>query len=120
MRIGIVGSREFKDLEKVREFVRGLNNDDVVVSGGCRGVDRIGVEEGRKCGLKCVELKYKGEFGKSGGMVRNRELVMEIDRCVVFWDGSSRGSEDMIKLCKVNGVKIEIVREENDCQLSLW
>jgi hypothetical protein len=43
--VAIVGSRDFKDLEKVRAFVRSLPPNACVISGGARGVDQAAEAE---------------------------------------------------------------------------
>ena len=51
MRVAIVGSREFRDLSRVRRFVADLAAkypDAIVVSGGCRGVDAAAEEAAQK------------------------------------------------------------------------
>jgi len=37
MKIGVVGSRDYPDLEEVWNFVIALPDDTVIVSGGARG-----------------------------------------------------------------------------------
>jgi len=50
-----VGSRRRYDRESVVKLVRSLDLDlDVVVSGGCRGVDTWAAEEAKKLGLPVI------------------------------------------------------------------
>ena len=39
MKVAIVGSRNYPDLEKVKKYVRKLSPGDIIVSGGGNGVD---------------------------------------------------------------------------------
>ncbi len=39
MKVAIVGSRNYPDLEKVKKYVRKLSPGDIIVSGGDNGVD---------------------------------------------------------------------------------
>lgn len=36
----------------------------------------------------------------AGGPVRNREMAVQVDIAIVFWDGKSKGSRDMINQMK--------------------
>src|SRR5579859_482231 len=101
MKIGIVGSRDFEDLDQVRAYVRGLDRESVVVSGGARGVDSVAVEEAGVCGLEYVVFEADWvSLGKRAGMMRNEKLVLFCEKVVVFWDGASSGSKSVIELCK--------------------
>lgn len=51
MRVGIVGSREFGNLDLVKDLVLSLEKGDVVVSGGARGTDRTAVDYAKFLGL---------------------------------------------------------------------
>ena len=51
MKVAIVGTRTYPDLDQVREYVRKLSPDDIVVSGGAKGVDETAEDEARKQGL---------------------------------------------------------------------
>ena len=41
MRVAIVGSREYSDIDAIVEYVNSLPADTIVVTGGARGVDQI-------------------------------------------------------------------------------
>lgn len=49
--VAIVGSREFPELDRVRDFVRSLPEDACVISGGARGVDQAAEVEAQRRGL---------------------------------------------------------------------
>lgn len=55
--VGIVGSRDFPDLEMVRAFVRSLPKDACVVSGGARGVDQAAESEALNRGLTVCSFR---------------------------------------------------------------
>jgi len=48
MKVAIVGTRTYPDLEQVRKYVRDLSPDDIIVSGGAKGVDETAEGEARK------------------------------------------------------------------------
>ena len=40
------------------------------------------------------------KYGKSAGYIRNREMADVCDCAVIFWNGLSRGTANMIKLMR--------------------
>ena len=109
MKIGIVGSREFPDMNMVKEFVRSLPPGTTVVSGGARGVDQIAEMEAKACGLATIIFPaYWQRDGKAAGFIRNKLIVEAADRVVAFWDESSRGTLHSINLAKAAGKPVEV------------
>lgn len=113
MKYGVVGSRDFDNLKLVRDFVSRLNEDDVVVSGGARGVDKTAARAARSRGLHVIEhIPDWEKLGKSAGYVRNKDIVNDCDVLVAFWDGRSRGTMHSILLARKAKKKVFIVDEE--------
>jgi len=44
MKVAIVGSRNYPDLEKVKEYIGDLSPDDIIILGGAKGVDETAEE----------------------------------------------------------------------------
>lgn len=88
--VGIVGSRDYPDEERVRAYVRSLPPGTTVVSGGRRsrywpafigrGVDVWAADEAEKCGLTVVEKEPNPNAHGIPGCfhVRNGEIVTEV------------------------------------------
>lgn len=57
MNIGIVGSRRREDKEAVHKLVDSLKPTDVVISGGCRGVDSWATERAQQRGMSVKVFK---------------------------------------------------------------
>lgn len=106
-KVAIVGSREFGDLDRVREFVMSLHDGDEVVSGGARGVDSAAESEAKLQGLKVTVFPADWENkGKSAGFERNFQIVAYSDILIAFWDGTSRGTKDSIdKALKADNIR---------------
>lgn len=99
MKIAIVGSREYPDLEAVRRYVEKLDWDTIVVSGGAKGVDQAAeFAAGKRRMVVVVHRPDWTKHGKAAGHIRNWLIVKEADRIVVFWDGQSKGADSVIKL----------------------
>ena len=107
--MAIVGSREFGDLEQVREYVRGLPQDTIIVSGGAGGVDITAEREAKAQGLN-VEIYYPrwDLHGRGAGFARNRLIVAKSHRVVAFWDGKSRGTQHTVSVAKEMGRPCEV------------
>lgn len=100
-KIAVVGSRTFKELAFVRQFIRQLSPNTLVISGGARGVDQCAVAEARKRGMRVREfLPDWRKHGRSAGFIRNADIVSEASVIVAFWDGESRGTKSTIELAQ--------------------
>lgn len=117
MRVAIVGSRDYPNLEQVRQFVRALAQKyprAEIVSGGARGVDQAAQDEGIQCGLVVTPIpaewdKYKRSNGKNpAGMIRNQVIVDNADIVVAFWDGKSRGTKHTIDTARKDGKQVYV------------
>jgi len=110
MRIAIVGSRNYSDLERVREYVRSLPTGTVVVSGGAIGVDKAAEFQARRCGLEVeIFIPEWNVYGKSAGFRRNKQIVDAADEVTAFWDGRSKGTLSTIHLAREAGKPVNII-----------
>jgi hypothetical protein len=111
MRIGIVGSRGFPDLQAVRRYVATLPPDTVIVTGGAQGVDMVAESEARLRSLSVVVIPAQWDrYGNKAGPLRNTELVRAIDRLVAFWDGESTGTRHAIAVAEQAKVPVVVYR----------
>lgn len=107
-RVAIVGSREYPNLDLVREFVNALPLDTVIVSGGARGVDRVAADAARARGMAVVEHLPDDEDGPGRFHVRNRKIVNDSHRVAAFWDGKSRGTSYTFNYGKERNRAVEV------------
>lgn len=112
MKVAIVGSRDFPNLDAVTEYIKTLDSDDVVVSGGAKGVDITAEIEAKRRGLR-VEIFYPNweKYGKSAGMIRNSLIVEHCDRLVAFQHSASRGTQNSIDKARKAGKPVEVITE---------
>jgi predicted Rossmann fold nucleotide-binding protein DprA/Smf involved in DNA uptake len=109
IRVAIVGSRDYPDLDAVKCFVEKLPPDSVVISGGARGVDRIAETYARQRGLKVIVFPADWDrHGKRAGVIRNFDIVNASDIIVAFWDGKSKGTQHTINIAKQQGKQVVI------------
>jgi hypothetical protein len=109
-KIAIVGSRKFKKLSLVKDFVDSLSVDTTIVSGGALGVDQIAEASAlaREMPTKIFLPDWKG-LGLKAGTVRNAKIVEEADEVVAFWDGESKGTLITIEMARKSGKPLKII-----------
>lgn len=113
-KIAVIGSREYKNVNKIINFIKSLSYDVLIVTGGARGVDKIAEATAKKYGKHyCVVYANWDFYGRSqAGKIRNSIVVKLVDEVYVFWDGKSTGTKDVIdKAKKVNKLK-EVFKDE--------
>lgn len=111
MRIGVVGGRDFTDLDfvftKLDNFVK---VGDTIVSGGANGVDSIAEKFVEKRGFikfKCFPpLEEEDAYKK-----RNQRIVDDIDVLLAFPTKKSKGTWDTIAKARREGIRIVIFQE---------
>lgn len=110
----IAGTRTFNDYEllkqKLDKILANVIEDIVVISGECRGADKLGERYAKEKGYELLSFPYPTEHGKAGGPMRNEVMAKIATHCVVFWDGESSGTASMIAKARSHGVITRVVR----------
>ena len=116
-RIIIAGSREFNNIELLREKCDKLvsekqkTHDIQIISGTARGADSLGEQYATERGFKCIRMPADWDkYGKSAGYRRNEQMAESADALIAFWDGKSRGTMHMINIAHEKGLPTRIVR----------
>ena len=107
MKLAIVGSRgiEHVDLDKYVD-----QDVDEIVSGGAIGVDACAAQYAKSRSLKLTEFLPQYErYGRGAPIVRNKAIVDYADKVLVFWNGSSKGTQSVIKYAQKTGKRYEVV-----------
>ena len=113
--VGVVGTREsapdaYDEVRRTLDLFR-HGEDIVIVTGGARGYDQLGMRYAAEHGLPCdIYYPLWDELGKRAGYVRNRDIVSHSD--VIFaWPGiGGAGTQHTVNIAHKMGVNI-IVRE---------
>lgn len=110
MKVGIVGSRSFSNLEILQNILKThLIPNDIIVSGGAIGVDKLAEEFAKSNGFKThIYLPNWKIYGKSAGFIRNKQIVDNSDYIIAIWNGSSKGTKHSIDLAKGQGKTVFI------------
>ncbi len=111
MKLLVAGSRGFTNYEQaevaIGNFLESHPHLDVdIVSGGARGADEMGEMFSREVLEKEPDI-YPADwdrYGKSAGYIRNEEMACVCTHAVVFWDGKSKGTKNMLQLLAENNV----------------
>ena len=112
MRFLVCGSRDYAKLEYVDAFIDSLQDNDEVIVGDARGVDRRVLDylvANLDIQVRCFPADWK-IHGNRGGLVRNLEMLDCMPHLiVVFWDGESRGSKFMIDTALKRHLNLRVI-----------
>lgn len=114
MKIAVVGSREFKDSQFVKDtvittfYLNAPLTGYEFVSGGARGVDTWAEECITHHTIKHIFKPDWDKYGKRAGFLRNELIINEADKVIAFWDGQSKGTKHSIDLAIKTGKPIDI------------
>lgn len=109
----VAGTRTFNDYDNLKEILKaGYDIENLeIVSGGARGADKLGERFAHEhdLPLKIFPADWN-RYGKPAGMIRNKQMAEYADVAVVFWDGRSKGTANMIKQMCTLGKNVKIFR----------
>lgn len=113
----IAGGRDFHDYNRLARVVQNglvgpLRGRRVsVVCGMARGADELGRKYA--LGIRMHVYQFPADWdahGKRAGHIRNAEMAHFADGLLAFWDGESRGTDNMIQQMKRLGKPVKVVR----------
>lgn len=118
VRVIIAGGRDFTDYHKLKTHMNCLlqlldKSQVEIISGGAKGADSLGERYAREFGYKLKRFPADwNKYGKAAGPIRNKEMALYAAEAkgvlVAFWDGSSRGTYDMITRAEEYGLEVYI------------
>lgn len=116
-RVIIAGTRTFTDYTLLqRECNRLLSEKQrthniIVVSGTARGADTLGERYARERGFQLRRFPADWDKdGKKAGMLRNYRMADNADALIVFWDGTSRGTANMINIARKKNLPVRVIQ----------
>ncbi len=79
-----------------------------VVCGGARGIDIAGKLWAESVGFPVKDMlpDYKTHHPKVAPKIRNQQMADYADALILIWNGTSRGSADMLERAKKRNLKI--------------
>ncbi len=105
-RVVVAGCRNFDDYEKLKAelevYFLSVEPCTVIIVSGCAdGADALGERYAAEHGLKIERCPAHWErYGRAAGPKRNMQMAKAADAVIVFWDGESRGTKNMIECAK--------------------
>lgn len=108
----VAGGRDFDNKSLLHETLcLLLRPDDAVICGMAKGADLLGKAWADHQGVKVIEMPADWDtHKKAAGPIRNQQMAQAGDFLIVFWDGKSRGSKDMIEKATRQGMDVHIIR----------
>ena len=112
MRVIIAGSRDVIEYQKmIKAILESGIEVTTVVSGGARGVDRLGERYAREMSLDLEIFKANWDtHGKRAGYLRNVEMAKNADALIAIWDGKSKGTKHMIDIATGRKLQVHVCR----------
>jgi hypothetical protein len=84
--------------------------DITIICGDAQGADAMGFAYASNNDLKVEHFPAEwGRFGSAAGPIRNKKMAQEADAVIVFWDGKSPGTRDMIQNAKAEGLPCTVI-----------
>jgi len=114
MKVIIAGSRDITDYDAVVQAVEDSGFEITqVISGGARGVDKLGERYANDYGLELAVFPADwNKNGKAAGDIRNAEMAVVGEALIAVRLNNSTGTTDMIKKMKNKGCPIYVVEYE--------
>jgi hypothetical protein len=105
------GERDKFEAELTRLML--IRKPQAIYSGGCRGPDRMA--ETWASDAKVLVVRVLADWSKRGkyaGPYRNEEMATRAEggAAICFWDGRSRGTQDMMTRAAAHGMYLHVVR----------
>ena len=113
-RVIIAGGRKFNNYsllkEKCDNILSNVNDRIAIVCGCAYGADLLGEKYAKE--KDYIVHYYPANwklYGKGAGMIRNKEMAENAEALIVFWDGESKGTKNMIEIAKNKNLKVRII-----------
>ena len=100
-KILICGDRNYKNWEKIKEYLDTLGSKTIIIHGCAKGADSLAgnLASGRGWGIMRFPANWS-KYGRAAGPIRNQQMLDESkpDLVVYFHDDieNSKGTKDMI------------------------
>jgi len=113
VKVIIAGGRDFNDYDllcRKTDKILSRQSEIEIVSGTAKGADKLGERYAEERGYPVKRfIPDWNYFGKRAGYIRNTDMAEYADALIAFWNGKSRGTEDMIKTANEKNLLIRII-----------
>lgn len=113
-KIAVVGSRTFTDYELMKKELDKYSISEII-SGGAIGADKLSEKysDEKDIDMTIYEPDWK-KYGKSAGIIRNKDIVNNSDMVIAFWDRKSKGTKNSIDYANKIGKPLKIIYTKQD------
>ena len=96
----------------MNKFIQGLDKKEItIIEGGAKGTDRMAREYAIENNIQYITMEADWDTnGKAAGMIRNRQMGEKATHAILFWDGESPGTRNMINICEELNITLRIVK----------
>ena len=114
-RVVVAGTRSFRDYDllsaELNKYFRAYSDRDIIIiSGTANGADKLGERYAMEKGYTLEKYPAMwNKYGDSAGPKRNKLMAEIADAAVVFWDGQSAGSKNMIECAENQNIPCKII-----------
>ena len=110
MRVAIVGSRHFSEIDRVQSYVNELPARSSIVTGSASGVDAAATKAARDKGIavQVMPASFDELADPKRSAARNQRLIDACDVLVAFWDGSSKGTRATVDRALEAGKEVHV------------
>ena len=108
----VAGSRNFQNYPRLeKELDRIRDQIGEIVCGEAKGADTYGCiyAESHNIPVKSFPADWAA-YGKAAGYFRNSEMAEYAHKAIIFWDGTSPGSRDMINKMQDAGKEVIVIK----------
>lgn len=107
----VAGSRGFQNYKLLEEELDKIKDEiSEIICGEANGADTLGRLYGESHGIpvRCFPANWSA-YGRAAGYLRNSEMEQWAHKAIVFWDGTSPGSQDMIDKMKNAEKEVKVI-----------
>lgn len=112
----VAGGRDYNDCDRIVQELFALTTNELkefqveIIHGAARGADQQADIAARRLNLTRHPCPAEWDkHGKSAGPIRNRKMGDVAHGLLVFWDGESKGTADMIKYMRLLNKDVRII-----------
>ena len=107
----VAGSRSFNNYILLCQTLNTIkDNIECIVCGEAKGADILGANYAYDNNIKIKSFPADWQkYGAAAGYVRNKQMAEYADAAIVFWDGASPGSKDMIEQMNKLGKEVQVI-----------
>lgn len=113
----VAGGRDFNNYELLSRVIFAMSDVEYadkevsIVSGLARGADQLGVQFAHEYGVTLHKFPANWDLhGKSAGFKRNIQMGNFADALLAFWDGKSKGTQQMIEFMYDAGKPVTVIK----------